>query len=79
MTQVPGAEVAQSDACPTVPLRDSKNLAGLIVAIGADTWTDSVSSLPPALQGKRCIAHGHGVSKLVTASALSTRAAAKSS
>ncbi|MFB9709395.1 DUF397 domain-containing protein [Streptosporangium sandarakinum] len=29
-------EVTQSDACPTVPVRDSKNPTGPIVTIGAD-------------------------------------------
>ncbi|MER6349601.1 DUF397 domain-containing protein [Streptomyces sp. NPDC001595] len=39
-------EVAQSDACPTVPVRDSKNPTDPVVDSGADAWTAFASPLP---------------------------------
>ncbi|WP_433700185.1 DUF397 domain-containing protein [Nocardiopsis sp. CA-288880] len=62
----------RSDACPTVPVRDGKNPAGPIVAVGADAWTAFAG--PPG-----GVEPGHGASNLVTVSALSHRAAARSS
>ncbi|AWW35322.1 MULTISPECIES: DUF397 domain-containing protein [Streptomyces] len=52
--------MARSDACPTVPVRDSKNPTDPAVDIGADAWTPIVNSLrqpPPS---------GRGASNLVT-------------
>ncbi|WP_189249968.1 DUF397 domain-containing protein [Streptosporangium pseudovulgare] len=48
-------EVAQSDACPTVPVRDSKNPTGPVVTIGADAC-EQPSPAP----------RGGGASNLVT-------------
>jgi hypothetical protein len=47
--------------------------------IDADAWTAPVNSLPRPSRLRRCVEPGHGALKSVTASALSTRAAAKSS
>ncbi|MEU1365094.1 DUF397 domain-containing protein [Streptomyces sp. NPDC005803] len=52
-------EVAQSDACPTVPVRDSKNPGGPVVTVGADAWTAFVHSL-------RQLPLGRGAANLIT-------------
>ncbi|WP_435849713.1 DUF397 domain-containing protein [Streptomyces pristinaespiralis] len=50
--EVQCVEVAQSAACATVPVRDSKNPTGPVVTIGADAWTAFVNSLrqPPVVE-----------------------------
>ncbi|MFH8803913.1 DUF397 domain-containing protein [Streptomyces sp. NPDC017936] len=39
-------QAAQSDACPTVPVRDSENPTDPVADIGADAWTAFAGPLP---------------------------------
>ncbi len=71
----PGIHADQSDTCLTPPVRDSRNPDDPGVDVGADAWTAFTGPLPAG----EVVEPGHGTSKVVTASALSTRAAAKSS